>query len=57
METGPMSLALELEGNDHESRIWGEYSSGRGRETDLPLEPLEGARPCQHLDFGLMLDS
>ena len=26
--------------------------SWKRQGTDSPLEPLEGARPCQHLDFG-----
>lgn len=24
---------------------------GKGKETNVSLEPLEGMQPCQHLDF------
>lgn len=30
-----------------------EPPAGGGRK-DPPLEPLEGARPCLHLDFGIL---
>lgn len=30
--------------------VWS-LEAGKGKETDSPLEPLEGIRPCQHLDF------
>lgn len=26
-------------------------AAGKGKEADSPLAPLEGARPCQRLDF------
>lgn len=27
----------------------------KGTRKDSPLEPVEGARPCGHLDFGLLV--
>ena len=42
-----------LEGCGHSQGRLETPEAERGRK-DPPLEPLEGARPCQHLDFGLL---
>lgn len=51
---------------EDEGRDWGDVATsqgtpapseaGQGKE-GLPLEPVEGTEPCQHLDFGLALQN
>lgn len=46
------SRAVQLQAQEHP----GPPGAGRGRKP-RPLEPVEGAQPCQPLDFSLLASS
>lgn len=43
-----------LEGHSHKPRNPGCHQQLNEAGQDPPLEPLDGAQPCGHLDFGLL---
>lgn len=52
-KTAAWTQTQRLERSCHKPRdTWGDWKLQEGRE-EPPLEVLEGASPCQHLDLGL----
>lgn len=43
---------LRLEQHSHEARIAWSYGKLEDAKAHSALEPLEGAQPCGHLDWG-----